>query len=321
MVSCCSPSSDRAVDAEVGFARVEATDKQAARMAFVPGGSFAMGNEDDRAIPGDGEGPVRQVQVSGFLVDPRCVTNAQFAVFVRDTDHVTDAERFDWSFVFKALVAPTATTHVIDATIPDAPWWRGVAGATWQAPEGPGSSIEGRWRHPVVHVSWRDAQAYARWVGKRLLTEAEWEKAARGGLVGARYPWGDELTPAGRHHANIWQGQFPTHNTGEDGYLATAPVDAFPANGFGLYNMSGNVWEWCFDAWSTDWHAPFGEATRRDPFGPLVGDERVIRGGSYLCHASYCERYRVAARTHNTPDTTTGHMSFRLAADVPSGHR
>ena len=317
MTGCCSPSSNRSEVVDGTAARVVASDRAAEQMAFVPSGTFAMGNEDDRAIPGDGEGPIREVQVSGFLIDRRCVTNAQFAGFVRATSHVTDAERFGWSFVFEGLVAPSATAHVIDATVPGAPWWRGVTGATWWAPEGPGSSIEDRWRHPVVHVSWRDAQAFAGWSGKRLPTEAEWEKAARGGLEGARYPWGDELTPRGRHHANIWQGQFPTRNSGEDGYWATAPVDAFRANGLGLYNTVGNVWEWCLDIWSADWHVRTDEVSRRDPLGPPSGDTRVIRGGSYLCHHSYCERYRVAARTHNSPDTTTGHMGFRLAADVP----
>jgi formylglycine-generating enzyme required for sulfatase activity len=171
-----------------------------------------------------------------------------------------------------------------------------VHGATWRAPEGPGSDLDGRLDHPVVHVSWHDAVAYCAWSGKRLLTEAEWEYAARGGLVQKRYPWGDELTPGGRHMCNIWQGQFPVRNTAEDGYRGTAPVDAFEPNGFGLYNVSGNVWEWCADPWG--------------------GDGRVMRGGSYMCHDSYCNRYRVAARTRNTADSSGGNLGFRCARDA-----
>jgi len=325
MAGCCAPNHVQGtptgdVGSEAGasgFERVIPSESAAAKMVVVPGGQFSMGNADDRAIDGDGEGPVRDVDVRSFLIDRRCVTNAQFAAFVRSTGFVTDAERFGWSFVFAGLVAPTARNHVIDAQVEGAPWWRGVEGARWSAPEGPGSTVTDRWRHPVVHVSWNDANAFAQWAGKRLPTEAEWEKAARGGLDQARYPWGDELTPDGRHRANIWQGTFPESNAAADGYLATAPVDAFPANGYGLYQVAGNVWEWCWDRWSADWHEPDSPVTRTDPIGPASGDSRVVRGGSYMCHVSYCERYRVAARTRNTPDSTTGHMGFRLAADVP----
>lgn len=320
---CCAPRSGKHdVAPPAAFERVVPEDATARRMARIAAGRFSMGNDDDSAIPGDAEGPLRDVHISAFLIDRRCVTNAQFDAFVRSTGHVTDAERYGWSFVFTGLIGPAAAAHVIDATVPQAPWWRGVRGASWGAPEGPGSDLKDRWRHPVVHVSWQDARAYAGWAGKRLPTEAEWEKAARGGLDQARYPWGDDLTPRGRHRANIWQGAFPHHNTGDDGYVSTAPVDAFRANGHGLYNVAGNVWEWCHDEWSTSWHERKLRATREDPVGPSVGTGvRVIRGGSYLCHASYCERYRVGARTSNSVASSTGHMGFRCAADVAEAER
>ena len=256
-----------------------------------------MGAEDPDGFPDDREGPIREVRVEPFEIAPRAVTNADFAAFAEATGHVTRAERFGWSFVFAGLLPDDfADTRAVAR----APWWRQVEGATWRAPEGPGSSIRDRDDHPIVHVSWTDARAYCRWAGRRLPTEAEWEFAARGGLEQKRYPWGDELTPGGRHRCNIWQGTFPDHNTLEDGFLGTAPVHSFEPNGFGLHNTSGNVWEWC-----ADWFDPAA--------GPGAGRGKVIRGGSYLCHHSYCNRYRVAARSRNTPDTTTGHMGFRVA--------
>lgn len=278
-----------------------------------------MGGDDPDAFAADGEGPVRTVDVKAFFVDPTAVTNAQFATFVKATGYVTDAERFGWSYVFHLFVGESARHYVIDGVVPQAPWWLAVRGANWRAPEGPGSTVGNRQRHPVVHVSWSDALAYAAWSGKRLLAEAEWEKAARGGLERATYPWGNELLGRrGQHRCNIWQGVFPTVNTAEDGYVGTAPVDAYMPNAYGLYNVSGNVWEWCSDWWSVDWHVPDRPETRVNPLGPPSGHERVMRGGSYLCHASYCNRYRVAARTKNTPDTSTGNIGFRCGADVPA---
>ena len=285
-------------------------------MLAIPGGPFSMGGDDPDVFPDDGEGPVRTVTLEPFYIDATCVTNAQFAAFVKATGYVTETETIGWSFVFQAFVGPGARRHLVGGVVPGAPWWRGVHGASWRAPEGPGSSFAARQNHPVVHVSWNDAAAYAGWAGKRLPTEAEWERAARGGLERAKYPWGDELTPRGRHRCNIWQGRFPVQNTGADGYLGTAPVDAFAPNGFGLHNVSGNVWEWCADWWSSTWHAAESDETRCDPKGPPDGTDKVIRGGSYLCHASYCNRYRVAARTRTTPDSSTGHMGFRCAADL-----
>ncbi|MFJ3777964.1 formylglycine-generating enzyme family protein [Streptomyces sp. NPDC090075] len=274
-------------------------------MVALPGGEFLMGAEDADGFPADGEGPVRAVRVAPFLVDACAVSNDAYAEFVADTGHVTDAERLGWSYVFAGFL-PAALRR--DAPRPpETPWWCAVAGAAWNRPAGPGSGLDGLGDHPVVHVSWYDAAAYASWAGKRLPTEAEWEYAARGGLEQARYPWGDELDPDGEYRCNIWRGTFPTRNTAADGYRGTAPVDAFAPNGHGLYNTSGNVWEWCADWWTTE-HG--GHAA------PVHGGARVIRGGSHLCHASYCNRYRVAARTANTPDSSTGHTGFRCVRDA-----
>jgi formylglycine-generating enzyme required for sulfatase activity len=265
-----------------------------------------MGADDHVGFPLDGEGPVREVTLAPFAIDRCTVSNDEFAAFVDATGHVTEAERFGWSFVFAGFLPSTARRGA--PRVPEAPWWVGVEGATWRSPEGPGSDLDGRSNHPVVHVSWNDASAYAGWTGKRLPTEAEWEYAARGGLVQARYPWGDELEPDGEHRCNIWQGRFPVKNTGDDGFLGTAPVDAFPPNGFGLHNVAGNVWEWCADWWSPTFHV---DGPRVDPVGPPDGTAKVMRGGSYMCHESYCNRYRVAARSNNTPDSSTGHLGFR----------
>lgn len=319
MSACCGPQAERR-DLRIGSTS-EAPHRDARAvvrtMVRIPGGAFLMGGDDPDAFPEDGEGPVRAVTLRPFAIDATCVTYAQFAAFVKAMAYVTDAERFGWSYVFHLLLAPESRRHLFDGSVPDAPWWLRVSGASWRAPEGPGSSFAMRQNHPVVHVSWADAVAYATWAGKRLPTEAEWEMAARGGLVRARFPWGNELTPRGRHRCNIWQGQFPHINTGEDGYVGTAPVKAFAPNGFGLYNVSGNIWEWCADWWSSTWHVPERCESRVDPQGPPTGTEKVIRGGSYLCHVSYCNRYRIAARTKNTADSSTGHMGFRCAADLP----
>ena len=273
----------------------------------VPGGIFQMGSADP-SFPADAEGPVRLVRLDGFRIGAYAVSNGEFASFVADTGHVTDAERFGWSFVFQGFLP---SDHPPTRAVPGTPWWRQVYDADWRRPEGPGSSIDARGHHPVVHVSWNDAAAYAAWAGGRLPSEAEWEYAARGGLGGKRFPWGDELTPAGEHRCNVWQGTFPNHDSGDDGFRGTAPVDAFEPNGYGLYNVSGNVWEWC-----SDWFGTRGrvatDGVLDDPQGASAGPGRVIKGGSYLCHDSYCNRYRVAARTHNAPDSTTGHMGFRV---------
>ncbi|MFJ2766573.1 formylglycine-generating enzyme family protein [Streptomyces sp. NPDC087300] len=272
----------------------------------LPGGEFLMGTEDAEGFPGDGEGPVRRVRLAPFRIDACAVSNDRFAAFVAATGYRTDAERLGWSYVFAAFL-PAALRR--GAPRPErTPWWCGVQGAAWDRPEGPGSTLAGRGDHPVVHVSWNDAAAYAVWAGKRLPTEAEWEYAARGGLEQRRYPWGDELDPAGEYRCNIWRGVFPTKNTAADGYRGTAPVDAFEPNGFGLYNMAGNIWEWCADWWGTDHGAHRAPV---NPQGPQRGTDKVTRGGSHLCHVSYCNRYRVAARAANSPDSSSGHAGFR----------
>ena len=254
-----------------------------------------MGTDDVEGFPADREGPVREVAVAAFAIDTGAVTNERFATFVAQTGWVTDAERFGWSFVFAGFLPDPVVASAPRAA--GTPWWCGISGATWSSPLGPGSDLDGLADHPVVHVSHDDALAFCRWAGRRLPTEAEWEYAARGGLDQARFPWGDELTPGGEHRCNIWQGTFPSHDSAEDGFAGTAPVNAFAPNGFGLHNVAGNVWEW-----TADWFDGYRAA-------------RAIRGGSYLCHHTYCNRYRVAARSSNTPDSSTGNTGFRCVTD------
>jgi len=292
-------------------------DDRTTAMVRLDGGQFTMGTDSDVGFPADGEGPARDVTVAPFYVDKYAVTNAQFLEFVRETGYTTDAERYGWSFVFQDFLTDAARDNVLQ-NVAEAPWWLAAEGATWLRPFGPGSNVveDDLLKHPVTHVSWRDAAAYAEWAGKRLPTEAEWEYAARGGLDGKRYPWGDQLKPDGQHRCNIWQGDFPERNTGDDGYRATAPVNAFEPNGHGLYNVAGNVWEWCADWFSADYHTT-DAYDHENPTGPDDGNQRVMRGGSYLCHRSWCNRYRVAARSKNTPDSSTGNIGFRCVVDAP----
>ncbi len=268
-------------------------------------GSFLMGAEDP-LYPADGEGPVRRIELSSYRIDQRTVTNEDFAAFVEDTGFVTDAERFGWSFGFGGLL-PDDFPPTRGAA--DAPWWRQVMGATWRTPEGPGTDLEGRHDHPAVHVSWNDAAAYATWVGKVLPTEARWERAARGRPEGATFPWGEELEPGGDHRMNVWQGVFPAENTLGDGFLGTCPADAFPPNDFGLFNVTGNVWEW-----TADWFDVSQEASTPDPTGPADGELKALKGGSFLCHARYCARYCPAARMALTPDSGASNVGFRCAS-------
>ena len=271
------------------------------------GGAFMMGS-NDRRFPDDGGGPVRQVTITAFAIACHAVSNLQFGDFVRATGYSTDAERYGWSFVFASFLSEE-NKRQIGSRAAETPWWIPVPHAYWAQPEGPPSTILDRLDHPVVHVSWNDASAYCRWSGTRLPTEAEWEMAARGGLDQATFPWGDELTPDGGHRCNIWQGIFPDHNTTDDGYFGTAPVHAYKPNGYGLYNVAGNVWEWCEDYFSPAYHRV---TSVENPLQSRPSPNRSLRGGSFLCHESYCNRYRVAARNSNTPDSSTSNIGFRV---------
>ncbi|MCC6389124.1 MAG: formylglycine-generating enzyme family protein [Bryobacterales bacterium] len=314
---CCVPSRDRA---EVLAQSRSASEQRpiirsgsTVDMVKLDGERFFMGTEDKEGFPADGEGPVREVTLAPFLIDKYPVTNQQFSEFVQAAGYRSEAEAFGWSFVFQGHIPRERYQQLVDRTAPGIRWWCKVLGACWKHPEGPDSSIATRLHHPVVHMSWNDAAAYAAWSGKRLPTEAEWEYAARGGLEQKTFPWGDELTPGGRHLCNIWQGEFPIIDLAEDGYSAPCPVDAFPPNGYGLYTITGNAWEWCNDWFDPAYHIT---ATRANPVGPPSGSRRLMKGGSYLCHRSYCNRYRVAARTSNTPDSATTNISFRCVRDV-----
>lgn len=308
---CCAPTAGRA-PTEPGPAGGPAarSGTPPATLVTIPAGTFLMGADDHQGYPADGEGPVHEVELAAYRIDAVAVTNERFAEFVDTTGFVTDAERYGWSFAFGG--------HLPDdfpdtAGVAAAPWWRQVFGASWRHPEGPQSSVDDRDRHPVVHVSWQDAVAYCSWSGTRLPTEAEWERAARGGVEQQRFPWGDELEPEGEHRMNVFQGEFPGHDTGADGFRGTAPVDAFEPNGFGLWNVTGNAWEWCADWFDPGWYR---RSPRAAPTGPTSGQLRVMRGGSFLCHHSYCRRYRVAARSSNDPTSSTANLGFRVAADA-----
>lgn len=316
---CCTPSrgsssNDQAIPPTEVTHGGEGHSKD---MVLIEGDTFLMGTDTDEGFPQDGEGPVREVKVDSFYIDKTTVTNRQFSRFINETGYKTEAERFGWSFVFHLFVPPKLARKDLPSPS-DTPWWKGIEGAQWNHPEGPGSHISNRMDHPVIHVTWNDAVAYCKWAGMRLPTEAEWEYAARGGLEQKTYPWGDQLTPDGEHKCNIWQGEFPEKNTQEDGFVGTAPVDAYPPNGYGLYNMAGNVWEWCSDWFSTSYPLL---RMKDNPKGPGTGEAKIIRGGSYLCHHSYCNRYRVAARTANTPDSSTGNMGFRCVKDLETKMR
>ena len=302
-------------------------------MVKIPAGDFLMGAADKDGRPD--EYPQHAVHVDGFYMDATEVTNAMFMQFVKATGYKTTAERTpDWEELKKQLPPGTpkpADSLLVAASLVFTPpaqpiqlndvsrWWQWVKGADWRHPQGPGSSIKGKENLPVVQVSWDDAMAYAKWAGKRLPTEAEWEWAARAGLTNQPFTWGAEPIDKGQPKANTWQGHFPDHNTATDGYARVAPVKTFAANAYGLYDMAGNVWEWCSDWYRADYYAqtsakklinPAGPTASHDPEEPTV-PKRVVRGGSFLCHASYCASYRVSARMKTSPDTGLEHTGFR----------
>lgn len=319
---------------EVGTAHIQSPHREGdaasnarENMVWIPGGEFLMGS--DSHYPE--EAPAHRVHVEGFWIDKVTVTNRDFDRFVRATGYVTLAEKpanpDDYPGAIEELLAPSSTIFKKPAGPVDLRnhynWWVYVRGANWRHPRGPASTIGKLMDHPVVHVAYEDVEAYAQWAGKLLPSEAEWEFAARGGLDGAEFAWGDELTPGGRHMANIWQGEFPYQNKAEDGFEYTAPVGSFPANGYGLHDMAGNVWQW-----TSDWYQDHGKivspcctvsnprgASREDSFDPREADIRIPRkvtkGGSHLCAPNYCRRYRPAARMAQPIDTSISHLGFR----------
>ena len=312
--SCCAPSGDRENEpVEVPDLGLSPEAGSKVGMVELEGGPFLMGAEDSEIWHADEEGPIREVTLEPFWIDQTTVTNDAFVEFVEATGYETEAERFGWSFVFHNQIPKGRRKHVELVNVEGTTWWARLGKADWRKPGGPGTNIKKLGGHPVVHVSWNDAAAYAAWAGKRLPTEAEWEYASRGGLETKIYPWGDELMPEGKHRCNIWQGNFPHEDTAEDGYAGTAPAKSFRANGYGLYHSVGNVWEWTADCWSPNFHL---KGPWENPKGPESGSSRVIKGGSYLCHDSYCNRYRNSARTRNTPDSSTGHTGFRCVISV-----
>lgn len=305
--ACCTPSRYATAASSAPLRVTAASHATYLRDAAIaiPGGKGLLGTQA-AGIPNDGETPLRSTRIRPFRIGATVVTNAEFDAFVQDTGYVTEAERFGWSFVFWAQVPETIreTQGVVDVE-----WWRRVDGANWRDVNGP-STMAAAWQpdHPVVHVSWNDARAYCDWVGGRLPTEAEWEHAARGGLGDVPFPWGAK-PPNDTDHTpcNIWQGAFPKTNTARDGYVTTAPAKAYAPNGYGLYNVVGNVWEWTADAYGI-------KSLKKDVRARLAQMKgyKLSKGGSFLCHASYCYRYRIAARSGTSPDSTTTHHGFRV---------
>jgi sulfatase modifying factor 1 len=308
-------------------------------MVWIPGGEFSMGSEDPRGMTAGGREsmsdarPIHRVYVDGFWMDRTDVTNAEFARFVRATGYITVAERRPRAEDFPGVPAEKLVPGSIVFHAPSGPvkldnpaqWWSWVPGADWRHPTGPDSDIKGKGDYPVVQVSYEDAVAYARWAGKRLPTEAEWEFAARGGLAGKKYVWGNELRPGGRWMANIYEGNFPNRDSGADGFAGIAPVAQFPPNAYGLYDMAGNVWQWVSDWYRADYYArlaasglarnPQGPANSFDPDEPGAA-KHVLRGGSFLCTSQYCSRYIVGTRGKEESGSASNHIGFRCVRGV-----
>ncbi|MCF8340093.1 MAG: formylglycine-generating enzyme family protein [Chitinophagaceae bacterium] len=330
----CMKVPQRFATTDSGTAGIQPSgDSSTAGMVYIPGGTFDMGGDNDQAAAD--EYPKHKVTVSPFFMDATEVTNAQFRKFVEATKYVTTAERKpDWEEVKKTVPPGTPKPDeslLIAASLVFTPsdgpvdlsnfsaWWKWVPGANWRQPEGPGSSIVGKDNYPVVQVSWDDAIAYCKWAGKRLPTEAEWEFAARGGLANAIYSWGNEPVNSGKPKCNSWEGKFPYYNEKKDGFATLAPGKSFAPNGYGLYDMSGNVWEWCNDWFDYNYYSTLKGKTTINPQGPsksydpedLYSPKKSLRGGSFLCNDSYCSGYRAARRMKSSPDTGLEHTGFR----------
>ncbi len=309
-------------------------------MVYIPGGTFMMGGDNEQASRD--EYPKHSVTISPFWMDETEVTNAQFKVFVDETGYVTTAEQKpDWEELRKTL-PPGTPAPPSEALVPASlvfhqtkksvdlnnvnAWWQWIPGASWKNPQGPGSNVTAKENFPVVHVSWYDAMAYCKWANKRLPTEAEWEFAARGGLINNIYPWGNEHVSKGLPKTNSWEGEFPYLNQQKDGYIKSAPVKSFLPNPYGLYDISGNVWEWCSDWYDAEYYQRLANSTAVNPAGPQKSldpqepytPKKSLRGGSFLCNDSYCSGYRVARRMKSSPDTGLEHTGFRCVKEIPN---
>ena len=337
MIACESNLPSRFANSTDRFSIIQG-ESSLEGMLKIPGGEYSMGASDDEGR--QDEYPQHKVKVNGFWMDATEVSNAQFQKFINATGYVTTAEiKPDWEELKKQLPAgtPKPDNSLLVAsslvfTPPDhtvslndaSQWWTWTKGADWKHPQGPDSTIKEKENYPVAHISWDDAMAYCKWAGKRLPTEAEWEWAARGGLTGNKYPWGNEDIETGKIKANTWQGKFPNENATLDKYYSASPVGSFAPNAYGLYDMAGNVWEWCSDWYRQDYYQQFkgqsvenpkGPADSYDPMEPTV-PKKVVRGGSFLCNASYCKGYRVTSRMKTSPDTGLEHTGFRCVKDI-----